>query len=57
MAGMMAVIPMVMAEAGSEVTLVVPPPSVAEGKRREARLRVSPDWSELEGVGGAMARA
>ena len=60
----MATIPMVSIEAGLGVTLVVPPPSVAEEERREARLPVSPSggahdsptWLELEGSGGAVAR-
>ena len=58
----MAAIPMVMAEAGSEVTLAVPPPPIAEEERRETGLPVSldggalgsPTRSELEGTGGAM---
>ena len=60
----MAVIPVVMVEVGLEVTLVVPPPMVVEEERRETRLPVSPGggahgspaWSELEGLGGTMAR-
>ena len=60
---MMAVIPMVMTVAESEVTLTVPPLMVAE-ERRETRLPVSPgrgahgspSWSELEGSGGDVAR-
>ena len=59
----MAVIPMVMAEVGLEVTLVVPPPTVVE-ERRETGLPAlpgggahgSPAWSELEGSGGTTAR-
>ena len=61
----MAAIPMVTAEAGSEVILAVPPPPVVEEERRETGLPVSPGrgalgspaWSKLEGAGGAMARA
>ena len=60
----MATIPVVMAEVGSEVTLVVPPPMTTEEERRETGLPVSPDggvhgslaWSELEGSGETMAR-
>ena len=63
-AAVMVVIPMVIAEAGSEVTLTVPPPPVVEVERRETGLHISPDqgthgsptWSELEGSGGAVAR-
>ena len=55
----MAAIPMVTAEVRSEVTLTVPPPTVAEEERRETRLPISPSggahgspaWSELEGFG------
>ena len=62
-ATIMAVICVVMAEAGSEVTLTFPPPLVME-ERWETRLPVLPGggahglpaWSELEGSGGAMAR-
>ena len=61
---MMAMIPMVLAEARSGVTLAVPPPPVAKEERREAGLPVSPSggahglpaWSELEGAGGATTR-
>ena len=61
---MMAAIPVVSVEAGSGVTLVVPPPLVVQEEKREARLPVSlgggahgsPTWSELEGSRGAMAR-
>ena len=60
----MVVIPVVTAEAGSEVTLVVPPSPVVEVERRETRLPVllgrgahgSPAWSELEGSRGTVAR-
>ena len=60
----MAAIPMVMAEVGSEVTLVVPPPIVVEGERRETGLPASlneeahdsPAWSELKVSGGTTAR-
>jgi len=63
-AAMMVVIPMVMTEARSEVTLMVPPPLVVEADKRETTLPVSPyrgahgspTWSELEGARGAMAR-
>ena len=61
---MMAAIPVVSVEAGSGVTLVVPPPLVVQEEKREARLPVSlgggahgsPTWSELEGAEGAMTR-
>ena len=60
----MAVIPVVTAKAGSEVTLAVPPPMVAEEERREGGLPISPGggahgsptWLELERSRGAMAR-
>ena len=42
-AAMMAAIPVVSVEAGSGVTLVVPPLPIAEEERREAGLPVSPD--------------
>ena len=56
-ATVMAVIPMVMAEVGLEVTFVVPPPTVVEEERRETGLPASlgggahglPAWLELEG--------
>ena len=61
---MMAAILVVMAEDGSEVALVVPPPPVTKAGRSETGLPVSPGggvhgspaWSELEGSRGAMAR-
>ena len=54
----MVVIPMAMAEVGSEVTLVIPPPIASAEERRETGLPASPgggthgspSWSELEGV-------
>jgi len=60
----MVAIPMVMAEVGSKVTVAVPPPSVVEEERREARLPILPDggahgsptWSELEGSEETAAR-
>ena len=63
-AAVMVAIPMVMAKVRLQVTLVVPPPIVAEEERRETRLSAlpgggahgSPAWSELEGLGGTMAR-
>ena len=63
-AAVMVAIPVVTAEARSEVTLAVPPPPVIEAERRETRLPVSPGggahgsstWSELEGSGGATVR-
>ena len=63
-AAVMAAIPMVLAEARSGLTLVVPPPPVVKEERREAGLPVSPSggahglptWLELEGSGRAMAR-
>jgi len=63
-AAVMVAVPMVTAEARSEVTLVVPPPTVAEEMRRETRLPASPSggvhgspaWSELEGSRGTAAR-
>jgi len=63
-AAVMATIPVVTVEAGSEVTLAVPPPMVTEEERRESGLPIlpgggahgSPAWSELEGSGGTTAR-
>ena len=60
----MAAIPVVTSEVGSEVTLVIPPPIAAVEERRETRLPASPDvgthgspsWSELEGSGGDVAK-
>ena len=61
---MMVAIPVVMVEAGSEVTLAIPPPLVAKEERRETGLPISPNggahgsptWSELEGSEGVTAR-
>ena len=55
---------MVMVEAGSEVTLAIPPAPATVEERRETRLPASPgggthgspSWSELEVSGGDMAR-
>jgi len=63
-ATVMVVIPVVMAEVGSEVTLAIPPPTATTEERRETGLPASlgggthgsPSWSELEGLGGDMAR-
>jgi len=60
----MAAISMVIAEVGSEVTLVIPPPIAAVEERRETGLPASPgrgthgspSWSELEGSGGDVAK-
>ena len=60
----MAVIPVVMAEVGLEVTLEIPPLTIAEEERRETGLPISPNggahgsptWSELEGSEGVTAR-
>ena len=60
----MVVIPMVMAEVELVVTLAVPPLTATEVERRETELPAllgggahgSPTWSELEGLGGTMAR-
>ena len=62
-AAVMAAIPMVTVEVGLEVTLAIPPPTAVE-ERRETELPASsgggahgsPSWSELEGLGGDMAR-
>ena len=59
----MAVIPVVMVEVGSEVTLMIPPAPVAVEERRETALPASPgegthgspSWSELEVSGGNAA--
>ena len=63
-ATVMAAIPVVMAEVGSEVTLAIPPPTATMEERRETGLSASPSggthgspsWSELEGSGGDVAR-
>ena len=63
-AAVMAMIPVVMAEVGSEVTLMVPPLTVAVEERKETGLPASPDggvhglptWSELEGFDGTTVR-
>ena len=60
----MAVIPVVIAEVGSEVNLAIRPPIAVEGERRETGHPASHDggahslssWSELEGSGGDAAR-
>ena len=62
-AAVMAAIPMVMAEVGPEVTLVIPPPIAMVEERRKTGLptlpdggtHCSPSWLELEGLGGDMA--
>ena len=59
-----AAIPVAMMEVGSEVTLVIPPPTATVEERRETRLPASPgggthgspSWSELEGSRGDMAK-
>ena len=61
---MIAVIPMVTVEVGSEVTLLIPPPTAAEEEMRETGFPASPDsgphgspsWSKLDGLGGDVAR-
>ena len=59
-----AAIPVVTIEVGSEVTLAIPPPTSVAKERRETGLPASPSggthgspsWSELEASGGDMAR-
>ena len=60
----MAMILVVMAVVGLEVTLAIPPPIATEEERGEIGLPASPSggvhgspaWLEIEGSGGAMAR-
>ena len=60
----MAANPVVTTDVGSEVTLVIPPPTAMAEEMRETRLPASPgggthgspSWSELEGSGGDVAR-
>jgi len=60
----MAANPVVTTDVGSEVTLVIPPPTAMAEEMRETRLPASPgggthgspSWSELEGSGGDAAR-
>ena len=61
----LAVIPVVMAEAGSEVTLVIPPAPATAEEGRETGLPTSPgrgthdspSWLELEASGGDAGRS
>ena len=60
-----AAIPVAMAKAGSEVSLVIPPAPAMVEEGRETRLPASPgggmhgspSWSELSGSGGDVARS